>query len=120
MLAYYNKNKDVDAETLNKQIESELESEMVNDNNYAHSFSQSFIALRNHIIQEIFGDNDAIEKVDGKRIATIINDYVQEHYGKTLRGYVSATLNKSFVPMFKEIDNKKFTPRNITDVEKDK
>lgn len=113
MLAYYNKNKDLDQETLVQNIQKELGGDVVDDNKYAHSLGQSFVELRNYILEEIFKGEKSIEKVEGKGIATVVNEFMQEKYGKQLASYTTNSLKKSFVPVFKEIDTNTFTPKKL-------
>lgn len=113
MLAYYNKNKDIKPEELLAIIDQELNSTTVDDNKYAHSLGQSFVELRNYILEEIFKDAKHIEKVEGKGIATVVNEFVEEKFGKQLASYTTNTLKKAFVPLFKEIDEKNFKPKKF-------
>ena len=74
---------------------------------------QSFVELRNYILEEIFKGEKSIEKVEGKGIATVVNEFMQEKYGKQLASYTTNSLKKSFVPVFKEIDTNTFTPKKL-------
>ena len=112
MLSFYNKNKDVDSSKIEEIMNNELYVRKdVADNNYAHSFGKSFVDLRQDILNEIFGDKETIEKKDGKTIISLINDYVEQKYGKKLSSFVLNALNKNLNAIYKEIDKKEFTPK---------
>lgn len=114
MLSFYNKNKDVDKLKIEEILNSELnESREVEDNNYAHSFAKSFVDLRKDILEELFGNKEVIEKKDGKSVMTLINEYVEQKYGKKLSSFVSNALNKNLKSIYREIDKNAFTPRTF-------
>lgn len=116
MYTFYDKNKENESDELDKLIEREL----VNggDNNFAHSFGKSFLDFRQNILDKLFADKDVIEKKQGKAIATVINDFVEEHYNKKLSTYLLDTLKKSLTSIFNEIDENKFEPKNLVGEEK--
>lgn len=101
IISFYTKNKDKDNTT---QIERELGCDNVADNNVAHSYANAFIEMREYIVNQIFGENEKIEKPDGKQIATLINDFVAEKYNSKLSTFVVEKLRKNMKDVFKQID----------------
>ena len=89
----------------------------VADNNYAHSFGKSFVDLRQDILNELFGNEEAIEKKDGKTVITLINEYVEQKYGKKLSSFVLNALNKNLNAIYKEIDKNNFTPKTFEKID---
>ncbi len=116
MLSFYDTHKDVDVENLNQMVEKELKNpNLIKERNYAHSFSKSFIDFRAYIIEQIFGNEEKIEKKDGKAISTLINDLVQKEYGKKLSSYVLEKVKKGTAQMFKDIDSQNFKPIDLVE-----
>ena len=102
IISFYIKNKDKNNIS---QIEKELGCEInVADNNVAHSYANAFIEMREYIVNQIFGENERIEKPDGKQIATLINDFVAEKYNSKLSTFVVEKLKKNMKDVFKQID----------------
>lgn len=112
MYTFYDKNKEEDIDKLNDLVKQEL-IDSACDNNYAHSFGKAFIELRQDIINNIFGDYDKIEKVYGRDVATVINNYVEEKYDRKLSAFVLEKLKKDLKPLFKEIDSKTYTEKSF-------
>ncbi len=119
MLSFYNKNKDMDTTKIEEIMNNELYVRKdVADNNYAHSFGKSFVDLRQDILNGLFENQETIEKKDEKTIITLINEYVEQKYGKILSSLVlNALNNKNLNKIYKEIDNKEFTPKTFDKVE---
>ncbi len=118
MLSFYNKNKDMDTTKIEEIMNNELYVRKdVADNNYAHSFGKSFVDLRQDILNELFGNEEAIEKKDGKTVITLINEYVEQKYGKKLSSFVLNALNKNLNAIYKEIDKNNFTPKTFEKID---
>ena len=113
MMSFYNKNKLTgNAE----QIERELTSEHgIADNNVAHAFANAFIELREHILDQIFAQEDKIEKPDGKSIATIINECVEEKFGSKLSTFVNDQIKREIKEIFKQIDMNAYKATSFID-----
>ena len=116
MLAFYRTNKNKSAEELDRMIEKEFSSNKTNDDNkYAHSLSKAFINLKQQILNGIFGDANRVEKKQNKKASVLVNEYVENKYGKKLVYYIYNCLDENLNKVYKEIDKNSFVPRNFTE-----
>ncbi len=120
LYTYYDRNKDIDGEALQKNVDKELNSNEVGDNVYAHSYAKSIVDLRHNITNEIFGDSDKILKPEGKEIAGIVNDHTMKKYNAKLSAYIKNAIKNCLRTVFKEIDDKNFEQRNLIEPDSSK
>ena len=113
MMSFYNKNKNFDNA---EQIQRELSSEHgIADNNVAHAFANAFIELREYVLDQIFGQEDKIEKPDGKNIPTLINDFIEEKFGSRLSTFANDKIKREIKEIFKQIDMNAYKATSFVD-----
>lgn len=115
LYTYYDRNKDKDTEVLQDSVDKELSSAELSDNIYAHSYAKSVVDLRQSILTDIFGEADKILKPEGKGIIAVVNDYAEDKYKSKLSTYVKGALKVCLKTIFKEIDEKNFEQKNLTE-----
>ncbi len=120
LYTYYDRNKNNDSQSLEENINKELDSVEVGDNVYAHSYAKSIVDLRHSIINDLFGDNEKILKPEGKEIAGMVNDQTEKKYNSKLSVYVKGALKKCLRTVFKEIDGKSFEQKNLVEPDSSK
>lgn len=120
LYTYYDRNKNKDSQSLQQNVDKELDSIEVGDNVYAHSYAKSMVDLRHSIVDDIFGENDKIIKPEGKEIAGLVNDHTEKKYSAKLSAYVKGALKKCLRTVFKEIDGKSFEQKNLVEPDSSK